>query len=199
MKEQHLTGFTLAELLICLAILGEIATFTIPKLLSSQQDQRFNAIAKEVAGTLASAYQVYFVTNAVTASTNCSSLTPYLNYAKVDTTSRIDSEQGGTYVDCSDSSIECFRLHNGAILWDAKTNVDFGGVSDLNAIYFLVDPDGVYSNSTNGYGKSIKFYLYRNGRVATWASISSGTITHEWGNYYVTNADATRDPSWFSW
>lgn len=33
-------GFTLAELLIALGILGVIATFTIPKILSAQQDSK---------------------------------------------------------------------------------------------------------------------------------------------------------------
>ena len=42
-------GFTLAELLIALTILGVIAIFTIPKVLQSQQDTRYSAAAKEVA------------------------------------------------------------------------------------------------------------------------------------------------------
>lgn len=192
-------GFTLAELLISLAILGEIATFTIPKILNAQQNGQNVAIAKEAAGTVATAYQLYFVSNTVTSATSMSDLTAYLNYAKVDTTTIIDSEQGGTSLDCATTEVQCLRLHNGATLWHGKTNVDFGGTSDLNAIYFLIDPDSRYSGSTTGTGKSVKFYLYRNGRVATWASITSGTITHEWGNYYVSNADATRDPPWFSW
>lgn len=48
-------GFTLAELLIALAILGVIAAFSIPKVLSAQQNQTYNAIAKEAAAT----YQNY--------------------------------------------------------------------------------------------------------------------------------------------
>lgn len=40
-------GFTLAELLIALAILGVIATFTIPKILQAQQNQKKQAILKE--------------------------------------------------------------------------------------------------------------------------------------------------------
>lgn len=46
-------GFTLAELLIALAILGVIATFTIPKILTTQQNSKYNAMAKEVASSFA--------------------------------------------------------------------------------------------------------------------------------------------------
>lgn len=192
-------GFTLAELLIALAILGVITTFSIPKILNAQQNQQFNAVAKEAAGSIAVAYRLYSLNNLVTASTNPTDLTDYLNYAKVEPSGLVDSEQLGTSVDCADASIECLRLHNGAILWHGKSNVDFGGTTNLNAMYLLVDPDGKYSGSVTGPGKSIKFYLYRTGRVATWASITPDTVTHEWGSYYTSSPDATRDPPWFSW
>jgi prepilin-type N-terminal cleavage/methylation domain-containing protein len=45
-------GFTLTELLVSLLILGEIATFTIPKILSSQHNGMKKAIFKEVIATL---------------------------------------------------------------------------------------------------------------------------------------------------
>ena len=53
------SGFTLAELLIALLILGEISTFTIPKIIYSQQNQKYNAIAKESAAMISAAYQQY--------------------------------------------------------------------------------------------------------------------------------------------
>ena len=45
-------GFTLSELLIALAILGLIATFTIPKLVDSIQTQGRDAVIKETIATL---------------------------------------------------------------------------------------------------------------------------------------------------
>jgi prepilin-type N-terminal cleavage/methylation domain-containing protein len=48
-------AFTLAELLISLLILGVIATFTIPKILSASQNNQKNAIFKESISTLAGA------------------------------------------------------------------------------------------------------------------------------------------------
>ena len=192
-------GFTLAELLICLLIIGEITTFTIPKLITSQQNTQSNAITKEAAGTLSTALMQYKVTNTLSTSTSTADLTPYLNYVAKDSTSIIDSESGGTSLDCSTAGTACYRLHNGAMLWCGTTNVDFGGTGTLNAIYFLFDPDGRYGGSTSGPSKSLKIYLYTTGRVATWASITSNTVTHEWGSWYTTNPDATRDPSWFSW
>lgn len=60
-RPKHKTnkGFSLAELLISLLILSEIATFTIPKLISNQQASANNAKAKEVAGMIAGAFQSY--------------------------------------------------------------------------------------------------------------------------------------------
>jgi len=46
------SGFTLAELLIALAVLGIIAAFTIPKVLTSQQSNKDSAILKETVSAL---------------------------------------------------------------------------------------------------------------------------------------------------
>jgi len=55
-QSKYRVGFTLAELLIALAILGIIATFTIPKILSAQAEQKKRAILKECYATVTSLF-----------------------------------------------------------------------------------------------------------------------------------------------
>lgn len=55
-KAKYHTGFTLAELLIALALLGIIAAFTIPKVLQASSDQETNAKLRETVATLENAW-----------------------------------------------------------------------------------------------------------------------------------------------
>lgn len=170
MRSEKWYGFTLAELLIALAILGVIATFTIPKILSTQQNSKYNASAHEVAGMLASAYTMYVRDNGYSTSTNQSSLTPYLNYVAVDTVSWADDRPGWPGTQCS-ATWKCYRLHNGGILW--YQNYSFPGSSSTDNIYINFDPDA--ANQIAGSG--VQFNIYYNGRIST----------------------PTSNPTWFSW
>lgn len=188
------TGFTLAELLIALAVLGVIATFTIPKTLISQQNSKKSIAAKEVAAAVAQAWIDYKRNNPTTGSTKLTVLGQYLNYIKTYTWGNHgDAAIGEGALSCS-SGTPCYQFANGAVLqlhdWQS-----FGGTASTNAVGFNVDPDGNYSGSTTGSGKGVEFSLYYSGRLATWGTVSPGT-RFSGGNYPACPAC---DPSWFSW
>jgi prepilin-type N-terminal cleavage/methylation domain-containing protein len=190
-------GFTLAELLICIAILGEIATFTIPKLLASQQNQSYNAKAKEAAATMSAAYQLYKLQNTVPTTMHSADLTPYISYVALDTSSQIDSEQTLGPSTCSSSDL-CARMHNGSVImfWGGPCSVFGGTGGSTNSIWFMVDPDGkVTDGTTNGPGHSVAFSLYYDGHIRTWGTINVGTTAP----CTVRTPTPAYDPPWFSW
>jgi type II secretory pathway pseudopilin PulG len=182
-------AFTLAELLISLAILAEIATFTIPKVLSAQQNGQKTAIVKETAAMLSAAYSQYQLNGTISSNTNGQALTPYMNYVKVDTTSNLDPRPGGSARDCNDGGSVCLRLHNGALLWIPITR--FGGTGALNAFFVHLDPD----RTNTGTADSVTLMLYYNGRVTSRANVAAGTADGGGGTY----TPGSYDPSWFSW
>jgi len=190
-------GFTLSELLIALAILGVIATFTIPKVLQSQQNGEYKAIGKETVGMIAQAYQLYRAANTPNSNTSPADLTPYMNYVAVDTTANtMDHAQTMTTLNpCSWSQQFCLRLHNGGML-NIHAAATFGGTSSTHALYFFLDPDGtVTDGTTNGPGKSVLFFLYYDGKVRTAGTVLPNTTT----NWTTFNPDPTLDPPWFNW
>jgi prepilin-type N-terminal cleavage/methylation domain-containing protein len=176
-------GFTLSELLICILILGEISTFAIPKILSAQQNKRFNAVGKETAAMVTQAYQQLQLNNAATSSTTVGDLTQYMSYVSFDTggVNKVDDVPSYGSMTCA-STRPCLKLHNGAVI--SYNTLSFAATGSGNYLDIMVDPDGVYSNTTNGPGKSIKFNLFFNGRLST---------------YGVQINDSSVDPTWFSW
>ena len=185
-------GFTLAELLIALLIIGEIAAFTIPKILYASQNQQYNAEAHQVAGMIAAAYQQAWLSGAVTSSTRLKDLTPYFNYIAVYTGGvTIDDMVGFGSLGCS-SAARCYSLHSGGILMDRE---GFAAANSTNAMIIHFDADGNYSGITNGSGKSIMFLLFYTGQVTSRAqdSISFQSTGGTWG------ASTTADPPWFQW
>lgn len=188
-------GFTLAELLISLLILAEIATFTIPKILSVQQNGQNKAIVKEAAATIAGAYQQLQLQGVVSASTRISDLTPYMNYVALDSSATIDNTQGLGSSTCS-GGYRCLRMHNGSMIFYRHASGSFNGTNTNNAIWFIVDPDGIYSGTTNGPGKGVQFFLYTNGRIVDSGNILPNTCNSEICPF-TTQQGAV--PPWFSW
>lgn len=195
-RQKFRSGFTLAELLIALTIMAEIATFTIPKLLLTLQNQMNNARAKEVIAMIGSAVPAMQKDGVWTDTMVGAKIIPYLNYMAIDNTSLIDANpNSGTPINCA-SGGSCIRLHNGGMLWFGGSN--FGGTNTTNVITFIFDPDGTYNAGTgmaDAPGKGIKFGIYYTGRITTRGALVTGS--QDSGNSYSPSPAA--DPSWFSW
>jgi len=192
----HCRGFTLAELLITLAILGTISSFTIPKVLQSQQNTEYKSIAKESAGMVSSAYSAYKLQNSADTTTKLGDITPFLNYVSVDTASQIDDRQTASAItiQCTAARV-CLHLHNGSVL--LYKSPAFNGTASTNGVEFYVDPDGVVTDgTTNGPGKTLHFILYYNGRLATRGTLEPNTLV---GGFTYTTPDPAFDPPWFNW
>ena len=191
-----LKGFTLAELLIALAILGVIATFTIPKILDSGSSSKHNAIAKEVASMVSGAYQNLKLNQQVTGATTPGDLVPYMNYVKVDSTTSIDNIPPSGSFSCSVAIQACYLLHNGGMLW-YRTDRTFGETSSTSAIEYGIDPDGEVTGVAGDTGKAVQMISYANGRLRTYGTIEPNTKFGGAAGTY--NPDPNNDPDWFSW
>ena len=182
-------GFTLAELLIALLILGVIATFTIPKVLQSQQNSQYKSAAKEVAGLYAEAFQQYKQQNAITASFSSADLIPFLNYVALDTSSTISINTcGGGSLSCG-AFPQCLKMHSGGTL-HVNSGTQFGSTNATNTVSANFDPDG------SGPADGIQFYIYHNGRLRTRNTVEPNSANSAFGDI---DPITSCDPSWFSW
>ncbi len=190
-----LAGFTLAELLIVLIILAEIATFTIPKILLAQQYARQSSLAKEAMSNLAAAFQLYQAKDGITTGMSTSSLLKYLNYVSIDSVSSLDDvPTGNNLFPCSNSNLVCLRLYGGGILVLGKEILT--STASNYAIQASFDPDGIRTGTaSDGPGKAIVFVIYATGRVTTWGNVDSNTYMWNGGGPYSSNAAV--DPAWF--
>jgi prepilin-type N-terminal cleavage/methylation domain-containing protein len=194
---KHLSGFTLAELLVALAILGIIVTFTIPKVLVTGQEQQKVAVAKEVAAMISGAFQQAKAAGIVSANTKPRDLTPYMNYVSVDTSgSLVDAIPGNASNTCNSTSL-CLKLHNGGVLW--FQNWQFGGTSSLYTIEMSYDPDGSQNTTSTADGplKAVQFTLYYDGFLTT-RGYTKPNSCNIWDCTGL-QPNSTLDPSWFHW
>jgi len=188
-------GFTLTELLIALAILALIAVFTIPKVLQSQQESKYNAMAKESAAMVSDAYKIYKARNGANGNMLFNELTPYMNYVSIDTSGTLmDGHQELGTINCA-SAVPCIRLHNGAVLW-FNNAMGFGGTAATNGMWFHLDPDGKAESTTNGPAKSVQFWLMYSGRVHTRGTHPPNPC---WSFGCAGAPNPPYDPPWFSW
>ncbi len=190
-KMYKCSGFTLAELLSALAILGVIATFTIPKVLQASTNGQYNSSAKEVASMFVNAYDAYRLNNSINASTSVADLTPYMNYVSVDTSgASIDA----AWTDAGDSCSglrPCLILHNGGVFHYDQSQ-SFGGTTDLHTIWGEYIIDRSFAGDKD---RGVRFNVYTNARLMSRGSVLPGT-TSSTGAFGSAPDD---DPPWFSW
>jgi prepilin-type N-terminal cleavage/methylation domain-containing protein len=184
---KHEQGFTLAELLIALAIIGVIATFTIPKVLQSTGSNKNAAVAKEIASTLAEAWTTVRLNSGIAAATKAEAITTGLNYVKIETSGTPGTISGESQLATCAAATPCIYLHNGGII-QYHTNSSFAGTAATNAVYYNIDPDG--DGTTAG---SATIVIYANGRMTTNPHKDAATAT---GTSAVTVV--ATDPSWIA-
>jgi type II secretory pathway pseudopilin PulG len=179
-----------------LAILGVIATFTIPKVLQAQQDESSNARAKEAASMIIGAMQQAQLAGVITSASKPLDLTPYMNYVSMDTAgvNSIDAHVGLGSMGCNTLS-PCLRLHNGGTL--GLLPYTFNGSTTTNCIQIYFDPDNTYSGSaSDGPSKSVSFHIYMDGSLRTRATVKNPSCQ---SNTCGFGPLANSDPSWFHW
>lgn len=104
---------TLAELLIALLILAEIATFAIPKNLSSQQNASYNA-QKDILSALGAILNMKKANGTLSLSTIPEDILSEVNSVARVSTGSIDQSYGYGTLSCA--SNPCYRLHNEGIV-----------------------------------------------------------------------------------
>ena len=192
-------GFTLAELLVTLAILGVIAAFSIPKLMAAQQSQQNIAIVKEAASILTGAVTNAAADGNLNASTRLIDLTPYMNYLRIDSsgTQTIDGIPTISPRTCNPGN-PCIYFHNGMVLASYVSNVSFSGTNTNNCIEVYVDPNGHQDTSATADGpyKAVSLLVNYNGAVTTRNNPRNGSCISSAGTALP---NTIYDPSWFSW
>ena len=169
MLKQAKSGFTLAELLIALAILGVIATFTIPKVLTTAGDGQNTAIFKEAASMISGAQQGVQQQSGITVTTATHDFTPFMNYVNR-TTDGTAIDNATTDIACT-AAIPCINLHNGGVIGYTNAQAYTAGTTGTHYITFYVDPDGTGTTSQ----EPTAVVVYGNGRLTS-GSFATGTV-----------------------
>ena len=167
MNNRSLQGFTLSELLVSLAVLGLIAAFAIPKVLTAVGESSARAIGNEMVGMISEAYQAERAANNgnISRGTTSQMLVDRMNYSTVITTTANGATTG-------------VQMQNGAQLGYAAADTFADGA--IGVMGFWIDPDGAGAAST-----PVTVYLGGDGRIFPALSVyGAGTGTA--GNTFAT-------------
>jgi prepilin-type N-terminal cleavage/methylation domain-containing protein len=201
--DKRTSGFTLAELLIALAILGIIAAFTIPKILDSSRNGNLNAVARESASMIRDAYSYYKIDTFPEwnlLAIDADRFIGKMNYVNIDTATTAAAMQnppaGESKLENCSATTPCVLLHSGAIIqYDttqtfSATNPSPNIPTSTGAVFFNVDPDGF----KGGAGR-FTVSLFYNGRVTSGQAANEEGITY----HSPTLTPQTTDPSFFQY
>ena len=151
MSPNRAAGFTLAELLVSLAILGVLATFSVPKILAAQQNGQKTAVFREdIAFLQAGLYTYIQQGNMQLNSHACGTPTPTDVTAIIQSITNYRKKSGKTFYYVNGSSITAFS----------------GDAMDL-----VIDWNGDDGANTSG---DDQIHYYFNDCSGTWAGIPSG-------------------------
>lgn len=195
-------GYTLTEALITITILGVLSTLLLSSLLRSDPStDTWRVEGKSAAGLIMNAYAAFEMDNAPTTATTWLNILPYINfqrnfYGSADVT--IDAPpnttavtafgcSGTTCVVSSSGNATALRLKNGAVVVLPRT-LTFNGTGTLNALPFLVDPDG----KVTGTRHSAEFWLYADGSIRSVRTLKTNTSNS--GGMF--SAAVNGDPAW---
>ncbi len=169
-------GFTLAELLIALAILGLIAIFTIPKLLNAQSNARNRAIFKEDFSAISQASAILMSRGLNTAgSDDYLVFQPLINYTKTVHTGANINEVN-------------FWLANGSTL--ASFNFDIPGGGDS----IIIDVNDLNGPNALGEDQFTVFTCWKNTGCAAGFATGYGPTDHFIRGGEVSYINQSNDP-----
>lgn len=168
-------GFTLAELLIALSMLGIIATFTIPKLLNNTANNQKTSVLRETISTLSEAIYTGTKTNQFTGTPASYFLNTLNAYKQCPANANTEGCWSHVHFDGL-SNYPGMILHNGATVNFSPTTSGSGGQM---AGYLYIDWNGADAPNTHGNDQMV--LCYSHGQVTWlngggWGTIKSGQI-----------------------
>ena len=161
-------GFTLAELLVVLLIIGEISAFSIPKIIFAAQQQNKTAIFKETLGAISYVFYEGFLRGDIRAGTNGSYILSHMNSVKLCNTNA--NTEGCWPQSGAENTEPGMVLHNGATV---------GGLVDNGGTYngFIMDWNGPAGTNTQGDDQMYLYMCYGSTScVVAGSTIKPGTI-----------------------
>jgi type II secretory pathway pseudopilin PulG len=183
-------GYSLAELIIAMAVLGLVAAMVVPSILANVGTQQNQTLANDAKLLVSGAFADYeLATLNVPSSFALPQLETYLPFAK-----NLSAAGENVLIDCppqgtalplgctgtaprtasltaANPAYTVLRLKSGALLVYPKTWT-FAGTSTLNALPFVVDPNGKQNQGSD----SVEYWLYTNGTVLTRQTLTSNTV-----------------------